>query len=310
VKKTVLVFLTGFIVLYGIAQDKTVEELRKEAAREIKKDPNDTIPKIWRRGGLFNVNFGQTSLTNWAAGGDQFALNVNGFLNLFAFYKKDRHAWDNSLDLAIGYVKTTSLGTRKADDRIDLLSKYGYQIFNKWYLSGLVNLRTQFTDGFNYPEVDSAVKVSTFFAPAYVLVSLGLDWKPNDDFSLFLSPATNRWVIVLDDSLSAQGAYGVEPGENARYEIGAYVSANYKKELVKNLTYKGKLDLFSNYRNKPKNVDIFMTNLFSMNFFKGLSASVGLDIIYDDDVRIFGPASNSPRTQVRQYVGIGYAAKF
>lgn len=298
------------MVYCGMGQDKTVEELRKDANREIKKDPNDTIPKIWKKGGLFNLNFGQTSLTNWAAGGDQLALNVNGFLNLFAFYKKDRHAWDNSLDLAIGYVKTTSLGTRKADDRIDLLSKYGYQLFDHIYLSGLVNLRTQFTNGFNYPEVDSAVKVSTFFAPAYVLVSIGLDWKPNDDFSLFLSPATNRWVIVLDDSLSAQGAYGVEPGENARYEIGAYLSANYKKELVKNLTYKGKLDLFSNYRNKPKNVDIFMTNLFSLNFFKGLSATVGLDLIYDDDVRIFGPESNSPRTQVRQYVGIGYSAKF
>lgn len=311
-KKTVLVFLAGFIVLCGMSQDKTVEELRKDASREIKKekDPNDTIPRIWRKGGLFNINFGQTSLTNWAAGGDQLALNFNGFLNLFAYYKKDKHAWDNSLDLAIGYVKTTSLGTRKADDRIDLLSKYGYEIFHKVYLSALFNLRTQFATGFNYPEADSAVKVSNFFAPAYVLFSLGLDWKPNEDFSLFLSPATNRWVIVLDDSLSAQGAYGVEPGENARYEIGAYVSANYKKEFIKNLVYKGKLDLFSNYRNKPKNVDIFMTNLISMNFFKGLSATVGLDLIYDDDVRIFGPESNSPRTQVRQYVGIGYSAKF
>ena len=139
-KKTVLVFLAGFIALCGMAQDKTVEELRKEAAREIKKekDPNDTIPKIWRKGGLFNINFGQTSLTNWAAGGDQLALNFNGFLNLFAYYKKDKHAWDNSLDLAIGYVKTTSLGTRKADDRIDLLSKYGYEIFNKVYLTRTV----------------------------------------------------------------------------------------------------------------------------------------------------------------------------
>jgi hypothetical protein len=312
VKKTVLVFLAGFIVLCGMAQDKTVEELRKEAAREIKKekDPNDTIPKIWRKGGLFNINFGQTSLTNWAAGGDQLALNFNGFLNLFAYYKKDKHAWDNSLDLAIGYVKTTSLGTRKADDRIDLLSKYGYEIFNKVYLTGLFNLRTQFTNGFNYPEADSAVKVSTFFAPAYVLLAAGLDWKPNDDFSLFISPATNRWVIVLDDSLSAQGAYGVEPGENARYEIGAYLSANYKKEFIKNFVYKGRLDLFSNYRRNPKNMDLFMTNLLSMNFFKGLSASIGLDMIYDDDVRIFGPESNSPRLQLRQYVGIGYAAKF
>ena len=57
-------------------------------------------------------------------------------------------------------------------------------------------------------------------------------------------------------------------------------------------------------------MDVFMTNLLSMNFFKGLSASIGLDLIYDDDVRIFGPNSNSPRTQLRQYVGVGYSAKF
>ncbi len=309
-KKTVLVFLTGLIALSGMSQDKTIEELRKEGSREIKKDPNDTIPKIWKKGGLFNLNFGQTSLTNWAAGGDELTVNFNSFLNLFAFYKKNKHAWDNSLDLALGFVKATSLGSRKSDDKIDLISKYGYELWPKWYLSTLFNFRTQFTNGFNYPDANTEVLVSDWLSPAYVLLSLGFDFKPNDDFSLFLSPVTSRWVIVTDDTLSAKGAYGVDPGETVRNEIGAFVSANYKKEFIKNLTYKGKLDLFSNYRNKPKNVDVYMTNLLTMNFFKGLSASIGLDLIYDDDVRIFGPNSNSPRTQFRQYIGIGYSAKF
>ncbi len=309
-KKALLVFVSVLTTGIVYAQDKTVEELRKEAARSIKKEIIDTIPKIWRTGGMFNTNFGQTTLTNWAAGGDEFAMNINGFLNLFAFYSKDKHSWDNTLDLAIGYVRTTSLGTRKADDRIDLLSKYGYEIFDKWYLSVLANLRTQFTIGYNYPADTERVKVSNFFAPAYVLASLGIDFKPNNDFSLFLSPITSRWVIVTDDSLSAQGQYGVEPGKKVRTEIGAFLSANYKKDIVKNVTYKAKLDLFSNYRNNPKNIDLFMTNLFSLNVFKGLSASLGLDLIYDDDVKVFGPESNAPRMQVRQYIGVGYTAKF
>lgn len=292
------------------AQDPSVQALKKEASRSIAKNPKDTSSKAWKTGGLFNLTFGQTSLSNWAAGGDQFSLNVNGLVNLHAFYKKDRHAWDNSLDLAMGYVNSTSLGTRKIDDRIDFLSKYGYELAPKWYASGLFNFRTQFADGFNYPSATEKVFTSTFLAPAYALVSLGIDFKPNDAFSLFVSPITSRWVIVRNDSLSSIGAYGVDSGKTSRNELGAYLTANYMKEIIKNLTYKAKLDLFSNYKDKPQNVDLFMTNLLSMNVFKGISFSVGLDMIYDDNVRIFGPNSDAPRLQVREYIGIGYQAKF
>ena len=94
------------------AQDQTVQDLKNASSKAIAKDPNDTLPKTWKKGGLFNLNFGQTSLSNWAAGGDNLQLNVNGFLNVHAFYAKDRNAWDNSLDLALGFIKSTSLGSR------------------------------------------------------------------------------------------------------------------------------------------------------------------------------------------------------
>ena len=147
-------------------------------------------------------------------------------------------------------------------------------------------------------------------APAYVIVALGMDWKPSPTFSLFVSPITSRWVIVRDDSLSAKGAYGVDTGKTSRNEIGAYLSANVNREIIKNLTYKAKLDLFSNYKHNPQNIDIFMSNLFSMNVYKGFSFNIGADFIYDDDVKLFGKNGTSPALQVKSIVGIGLLVKF
>lgn len=303
-----LVFL--LITLTSIAQDKTVQDLRNESGKSIKKDDKDTIVKTWKTGGMFNGTVGQTSLSNWAAGGDQFSFNSNGILSLFAFYKKGIHVWDNSLDLELGYINSTSLGTRKTNDRIDFVSKYGCQLFDHMYLTGLFNFRSQFTNGFTYPDDTTKIKQSTFMAPAYVIVALGMDWKPSPTFSLFLSPITTRWVIVKDNELSAKGAYGVDTGKTSRNEIGAYLTASCNREIIKNLTYKGKLDLFSNYKHDPQNIDIFMTNLLSMNVYKGFAFNIGADFIYDDDVRIFGKDKNGARLQVRQFIGIGYQRKF
>ncbi len=256
------------------------------------------------------VPLGKPRLSNWAAGGDQFSFNANGLLNVFAFYKKGIHSWDNNIDLEIGYLNSTSLGTRKTNDRIDVLSKYGCQLFDHMYLTGLFNFRSQFTDGFTYPNDTTKIKQSTFLAPAYVIVAAGMDWKPSTTFSLFLSPITTRWVIVRDDELSAKGAYGVDTGKTSRNEIGAYLTATVNREIIKNLTYKAKLDLFSNYKHNPENIDLFMTNLLAMNVYKGFSFNLGADFVYDDDVKTFGKDKNAPRLQVRQFIGIGYQRKF
>ena len=64
-----------------VAQDKTVKELQTESNKVIKKDNNDTIPKIWKRGGMYNINLAQGSLRNWAAGGDNFSLTITSVLN-------------------------------------------------------------------------------------------------------------------------------------------------------------------------------------------------------------------------------------
>lgn len=291
-----------------MAQDKTVKGLKDDASKGIKKDANDTTNKVWKRGALFSLNINQGSLTNWAAGGDNFSFSLNAYTNLYAFYKKEKHSWDNSLDLAYGVVNTTSLGSRKASDRIDLTSKYGYALNPKLNLAGLFNMRTQFANGYSYlkssTNEDSAALTSKSFAPAYLLLSAGLDYKPNDDLSIFISPLTTRWVIVTDDLLAEQ--YGLNPGKNSKNELGAFASINYNKSFKDKFTFKSKLDLFSNYRENPENIDIFWSNVFTAKITERINFSLNVDIIYDDDTQNVKP-EKGPAPQILQLMGIGFA---
>jgi len=305
-KKTT--FILGFIAVtfFASAQDKTVKDLQSDAGKSLTKDPNDTIPKVWKTGGIFTLNVAQGTLSNWVGGGDKFTLSVLGFLNLYAFYKEGRHVWDNNLDLGYGFTKTTSLGERKADDRIDLYSKYGYEIAPKWYLSGLLNFRTQFAKGYRYSKdsLDRDVKTlsSASFAPAYLLLSVGIDYRPVDYFSVFISPLTERLLFVTNDSLSSVGAYGVDPGKKVKSEIGAFLSAKFNKEIAKNIVYTSRLDLFSNYKRNPQNVDLYFTNVLAMKVNRFISANIALDLLYDDDA--------IKKLQVRELFGAGFSAKF
>jgi hypothetical protein len=307
-KRILLLFVIA-VYFSANAQDETVKKLKKESGKAIKKDVGDTSDKLWKSGGLFNLNLSQGSLSNWAAGGDKFSLSLNSILSVYAFYKRDKHSWDNTLDINFGYLRSTSLGNRKNDDRFDLLSKYGYAIADKWDLSGLFNFRTQIANGYTYSDTSRTFS-SSFLSPAYVLLSLGLDYKPAESFSVFISPVTARWVIVTDDSLSAKGLYGVIPGKKTKSELGAFLSAQFLKDLSKTLNYKARLDLFSNYKHNPENVDVFMSNLFSVKLSKILSATWNVDLIYDDDVRLFGSDDKSPAWQIKSLVGVGLLAKF
>ena len=291
------------------AQDQSVKALKDESGKAIKKDEADTAQKQWKKGGIYSLAIAQGSLNNWAAGGDNFSLSVNSLLSLYAFYKKEKNSWDNTFDFNLGYVNTSSLGSRKNDDRFDLLSKYGHALSPKLNLSGIVNLRSQLFKGFNY-EDDIKTFSSAFLAPGYLLVGVGIDYKATKNLSIFISPATARWIIVKDTALSNKGLYGVEPGKKSALEFGAFVTIGYLKEFNKFITYKGRLDLFSNYRKKPQNVDLFMSNVLNARIGKIFSVSWSVDMIYDDDVKLFGPNKTSPALQLKSLVGIGLLFKF
>lgn len=305
-KQLVLSILILFSTTFVMSQVVVLNRFKSETARTIKKD-SDTSTWKWKQGGLLSFNLSQASLSNWAAGGDNFTLAVGGYFNYFFFYKKARISWDNNLDVNLGYVQSTSLGGRKNDDRIDYLSKYGYKMDStgKWYLSSLFNFRTQFFDGYSFSGT-TATLTSTGLSPAYIVLSVGFDYKPIDKLSVFLSPLTSRTVIVASNKLAKQGVYGLDSGKHVLNEIGAFATINYNSPIATNVNYKGRLDLFSNYRNNPLNINVFMTNQFSVKISRNFSATYGLDLIYDDNVRIFGENGKSPGLQAKSLIGINY----
>jgi len=294
----------GTVVL---AQDNVVTALKREANRNIKKDNDTSTTWNWKRGGLMSFNLAQGSLSKWAAGGDNFSLTVNGYFNYFIYYKKDRHGWDNNIDINLGYIQSTSQGSRKNDDRFDYLSKYGYKMdtIGKWFLTGLFNFRTQFFDGYTYAN-NVGNYTSSLLSPGYFILSAGFDYKPDSKLSVFISPLTSRWIVLANKTLSEKGGYGVPKGAHSYNEIGAFVNVNYSTVVAKNINYRGRVDLFSNYQHDPQNVDLFMTNLFSFKINKYFSATYTLDLIYDDDVRLFGPTKDAPGLQSKSLIGIGF----
>ncbi|HNT92296.1 MAG: DUF3078 domain-containing protein [Bacteroidales bacterium] len=270
----------------------------------------------WHNSGVFSLNMSQANFTNWAAGG-QNSLALNGLVNLGANYRMGKSAWDNALIIGYGKMvqKGNDLGWMKTDDRIDFQSKYGREATEKWFYSGLMSFKTQMDNGYNYPDTDN--KISGLLSPAYLLFSLGMDYKPNPNFSVFLSPLTSKNTIVMDDVLSMAGAFGVEPGKNFRPELGAYANIAYKKdEIVKNVNFMTKLDLFTNYLKNPQNIDISWEALLVLKVNEFISATVNTHLLYDDDILIKidegseGDPVLGKRAQFKEVIGVGFTYKF
>jgi len=299
-KKFVLtVFISVTVLMSNAQEDTTIIQ-------------QDTV---WRRGGMVSLNFSQVSLTNWAAGG-QNSIAGNGLFNFFANYKSGKNAWDNYIDLGYGLVMQGKKGSLlKSDDRIDLTSKYGREASEHWYYTGLANLRTQFAPGYNYP--NDSVVISRFFAPAFLTLAPGMDFKPNNNFSLFLSPATTRFIFVTDRELSNAGAFGVDSGKTLRTEAGAYLKAIYNKELSATTNLMTSLDLFSNYFDKPQNIDINWQLLLGLKVSRYISANLSLQLLYDDNTKLTFYEDDGitvkrvgPGVQFREIFGIGFAYNF
>ncbi len=310
-KSYILLFLLFLSCFNSYAQDPNVKNLKSLATKTVKNDLGDTLQKRWRRGGVFSTTINQGSLSNWSAGGERFSFSLNSALGLYAYFKEGKQSWDNSLDMAYGIVNTTSLGHRKSSDRIDLSSKYGHQLNPKLALAGLVNFRSQFAAGFAYNKdvngKDSATLTSKALQPAYILVSPGLDYKPTKDLSIFVSPVTARWIVVTDNFLKP--IYNVPLNKKAKQELGAFASINYQKTIQKTLSFKSKLELFSNYKHDPQNVDIYFTNTISAKILKYISFFLNVDIIYDNDVQNT-TLSKGPAPQILQLMGIGFSYSF
>ena len=310
------------IALSLVSITATAQVTEKE--KDLRKVTADSVDG-WKKGGIFTLAFSQVSLTNWAAGGEN-SISGNSIVNTFANYKKKKTSWDNTLDLGYGMMKQGKDDVRKTDDKIDFASKYGYRLSKRSFAAALLNFKTQFMPGYNYP--NDSVVISNFMAPGYLLFAAGYDYKLKDWLSLFIAPVTGKMTFVLDQDLANLGAFGVEPaeynpdltikklGKNNRIEFGGYFKGAFTKDIMKNVKLSTKLEFFTNYLKNPQNIDVYWETNVGMKINKYIAVTIGTTLLYDDDIDIVvkDDAGNvigkGPRVQFKEVFGLGFSYKF
>ena len=292
-----MLFTAIALIVMGFAQEK----------------PDTTY---WKKTGDFTLSFNQVSFSNWAAGGKNSVSGVAFFNYMFNFLKA-RTSWDNSLNLGYGLLKEGDRDLTKSEDKMEFNSKAGYKLTpeGKWFLSGLFNFKSQFANGYKYPDTNN--KISALLAPAYLTFAVGADFKPSDHFSLFLSPLGSKFTIVTDEDLSTAGAFGVEKGKKFRAEMGGTLKSELKFPVVTHVDVVTGLSLFSNYLHNPQNVDVNWDFRMNMKINKYLSANLITNLIYDDDIYMAVDRNDDGifegkgrRVQLKQLFGAGFSYKF
>lgn len=325
-KLTFLIICLLFVTVLK-AQDTKGEKVAA-VSRPAIAAPKDTL---WKKGGEGRLDFSHTNFGNWTQGAIN-ATTAIANISLFGHYKKDKIQWDNDARLTLGFVNTEGIKDwRKADDVIKLQTKLGYAINKKlnWSLLGTFDSQfapTQNFTGDTIPGTDyKAPVVARFLSPAFLTIGTGLDYKPTDWISIYFSPATFRALLVMDQDIANLGLYGnrVENGIGDQFkpEMGAQFIGDLKKEVVKNVTYISRLELFSNIlsnrfgETKPQNIDVLWVNSLRFTVNKFIAATVENTLRYDDEVIVVknrgeSDQYNGKSIQTKSFFGIGLTYKF
>ena len=292
-KKLVLViaFLSTMSFVNAQETDKEIVEKAAKAAARI----NDTTKTGWKKFGNISFLFNQAAFNNeWSGGGvSSYAGSLN--LNYDCNYKKNDWVWDNKIFAGYGLSKIKGAPrATKTDDRFEYTSLVGKKAGGNWYYSAFLNFKTQFDSGF---DAATGIRTSHFFSPAYLQFGPGMLWKKNDNLKVNFAPATSRLIIVDSQFTQFGPSFGVEQGKSTRFEFGAAVNAYYKVNLMENVSMENILNLYSNYLDKPQNVDVDYQMNLVMKVNKYISANLSLQTIYDDNT--------ITKVQVREVFGLG-----
>ncbi len=289
-------------------------------------------PKYWTLSLLNNINFGQTRLWNWAAGGYN-NYSMTAYVDANANYAKGKMLWNNRLQLDYGFLYSDDKPIlQKSKDRIYLESKWGYEtsVRNLNY-SANFDFKTQFDNNYKYGTpvsdgetepgkqewLDARTLMSGFFAPAYINLGVGLLWTPKPWFSLNFAPVTAGLVIVNNPLL--RNTYGMNLREEGldksvgdnfrpfRFDLGAQLKADAKWVINDAFSYTTQLVLFSNYLHKPQNLRVNWDNKIFWKMAKFFALTITTNLIYDDTVKVKEIGGEMyPAVQFKEFVEFGF----
>ena len=325
-KKIFVILSAALLSMGAYAQD--AQQAAAEAAKAMEAAP-EVAPKVekpnfWTSSLKTNVTINQTSLTNWAAGGDN-TVSMAAYIDGNANWKKGDMFWNNRLQLDYGFLWASSKPIlQKNTDRIYLESKWGYKAPSTKYLyfSANYDFKSQFASGYDYKTPASVTDEdgkdltgsalrdawsnarelkSDFLAPAYTNLALGIDYVPTKWLSLNFAPLTGDLVIVKNPEL--RGRYsmplkkqyeGVSEGlptdgsqyRSVRFGFGAQLKMDAKVNINENFSYSTQVVLFANYLDIKHCPRINWDNRIDWKLAKYFSLTLTTNLIYDDTILI------------------------
>lgn len=251
----------------------------------------------WKVDGRFTFLFNQSTFTNWKAGGDNTIAGNIG-INYDFNYKKGPWNWDNRIMTVYGISSIKDEGARKTSDRFEYNSLLGLQTKKYWFLSFIFNLKTQYARGYDYKK-KPRVAISDFFSPAYLTFGPGMLWKRSGDATINIAPATARFTFVNNEF---SGSFGVPQGDNVKFGLGFSLSAYFKFKILDNVTVRNIFALYSNYLERPQNIDLDYQMRFSIPLNRYLAMDILLHTLIDDNA--------SSKVQFKEIFGLSFKYTF
>ena len=270
---------------------------------------SNDIPEKWKNSGnaLFLVN--QSSFSNWTSGGQS---SISGTLKIDYNFNYSDNGWDWDTKVISNFGLNKISGSdflKKTDDRIEINSvlgkKFNNDIIGRWSYSSFFNFQTQFAKGYRFGRDANGnpnrTEKSRFFSPATIQLGVGMYWKKSKDLWVNVAPMTGKLILVnrrFTENLNENQTYfGVKKGGNSRFELGASIRSYYKSEIFENVTMENRLSLYSDYLDRPQNIDFDCTFNFIMKVNQYVSTNLIFQFVYDDnEIR---------RVQIREVLGVG-----
>ena len=214
----------------------------------------EATPSPWSCSGVLGLNASATGFVNWAAGGNN---NVTGvaFGKVRLLYSANNISWDTNLDMEYGlsYIDQEYDPFQKSSDKLNFNTKLGWQFHKAWYLTAAAGFKSQFAYGRAYGGTDADDPIiSKFLSPSYTDISVGIDWKPNSIFSIYLSPVAGQITTAYVGDAVETANPGLRQQMQDKYATWTYskqvnadgtydkIYKNYKAEL--GLTLKGSIN--------------------------------------------------------------------
>jgi hypothetical protein len=276
----------------------------------------EEIPIYWDFGFNNSFSLNQNYLSNWARGGES-SLSSLLDVNARARYTNpsSKEQWTNTGRLRYGTTWTRERGYRTSTDIIELNSQYNRKMTEKLDFTTSLYAKSQVAKGFNYP--NDSVPVSRFLNPGAITLGVGVEYKPIKDTRINFSPLSYRNTFVLDTANINQTNHGIDAGRRSRQEMGGQLVINNRFSILDGLNVSNTVRLFSNYLDKPQNVDVDWEMRLDKQISYNFTIRLNIHLIYDDDI-LFpvldatgepvllpdGSPRKAPKVQFNQFLGL------